>query len=149
MGCRDPGRAARAQTATHVQLPQQQLDLVPVLEVRAVLLVQVRVHLAQQLLRVLHVSAELGDGPIRQEAPMTSRCGFELTPGGAGAPTHPESRSDLLGLRARPPEHSTGAAGKEAGSLPATPRASVTVSSLRLLWPGFSPHSPLCAEHLT
>ena len=46
---------------THVQLPQQQLNLVSVLEVGAVFLVQVRVHLAEQLLGILHVFVELGE----------------------------------------------------------------------------------------
>lgn len=60
-------REALAGPITHVQLPQQQLNLVLVLEVGVVLLVQVRVHLVQQVLGILHVFVELAgrpDGPI-------------------------------------------------------------------------------------
>lgn len=72
--------------ATHIQVPQQQLYLIPILEVRAVFLVQVRVHLAKQLLSILHVFVVLGETQgyrHRWKATtsiLTSGCGFMLMP---------------------------------------------------------------------
>lgn len=73
-GCRGdaPAPPGPASSSTHIQLPEQRLELVSVLELGAVFLVQVCIHLLQELLGVLGIFLKLSKGEIPGEIPGES-----------------------------------------------------------------------------
>lgn len=124
---------------THIQLVQQQLNLVSVFEVRAIFLVQIRVHLAQQLLGILHVFVELGETRLlitdrKQLGCLEPILAVALSPlpDGAEPPTHPESSGSAAWGQPnpRPPAQLPGRGASQGGAraLPTNPRNATSMT---------------------